>query len=88
MDALAAEPAPKKGIVGKITGMLFGSKMKMMISGGVLVLLLAGGGAAYYFLFMGKPDEAKWYHQTIIEWPRDGLMSRQGAFGQDHGLLS
>lgn len=43
----------KKGIVGKITGLLFGSKLKMMITAGVLVLLLGGGGAAYYFFFMG-----------------------------------
>jgi flagellar FliL protein len=50
-DAAAdgAEPA-KKGIVGKITGLLFGSKLKMAISGGVLLLLLGGGGAGYYFL--------------------------------------
>jgi len=55
--------APKKGLVGKITGLLFGSKMKMMISGGVLLLLLGGGGAAYYFLFMGS-DEPKPGEQT------------------------
>ncbi len=50
------EAAPKKGIVGKITGLLFGSKMKMMISGAVLLLLLGGGGAAYYFLFAGSDE--------------------------------
>jgi len=50
----AAEP--KKGIVGKITGMLFGSKMKMMISAGVLLLLVGGGGGAYWFFFMGEPE--------------------------------
>lgn len=58
-EAAPAEgEAPKKGIVGKITGMLFGSKMKMMISAGVLLLLLGGGGAAYYFLVMTAVDPA------------------------------
>jgi flagellar FliL protein len=45
-----AEPE-KKGLVGTITGMLVGSKMKMMISAGVLLLLIGGGAGAYFFLF-------------------------------------
>ncbi|HEX2592317.1 MAG TPA: flagellar basal body-associated FliL family protein [Rhizomicrobium sp.] len=46
-------PKEKKGIMG----MLFGSKLKMMISAGVLLLLLlGGGGGAYYFFFMSAPE--------------------------------
>jgi flagellar FliL protein len=50
------EGPKKSGLVGKITGLLFGSKMKMMITGGALLVLLLGGGAAYYFLFTGSDD--------------------------------
>ena len=32
--------APKKGIVGKITGLLFGSMIKMIITGAVLLLIV------------------------------------------------
>jgi len=57
-EAAPADGAPKKGIVGKITGLLFGSMLKMIITGGVLLLLLGGGGAGYYFFFMGADEPA------------------------------
>jgi len=57
-DAVPAEgadaAADKKGFVGKITGLLFGSKLRMMIGAGALLLLLVIGGAgSWYFFFTG-----------------------------------
>jgi flagellar FliL protein len=57
-EAAPSDDAPKNGLVGKVTALLFGSKMKMMISGGALALLLVGGGAGYYFFFMGSEETA------------------------------
>jgi len=54
-EAQPAAAEPRKGIAGKITGLLFGSKMRMMISAGVLLLLVVGG-AGYYFFFMGSDE--------------------------------
>jgi flagellar FliL protein len=56
--AEGAEPE-KKGLVGKIMGMLFGSKLKMAISGVVLLLLLGGGGGAVYFFVLSPSATPK-----------------------------
>ncbi len=51
--ATPADGAGKKGLIGTVTALAFGTRTRLMISAGALVVLI-GGGAAGYFLFAGE----------------------------------